>query len=228
MQPIDSGKNRAAQKSAPLLSLHLRPEGPALGDRSDDALMLLCRADHEAAFEVLVRRHQRFALAVAYRHLGTASQAEDVVQTAFIEIHRHRARYRPEGRFPAYLYRIVQNQCRMAYRKHKSDDDKTKRLEQTVPGAAVGVAFGGTRSGEDALLEAEQNREVNRAMQCLPKKHRDVVVLRFAADLSLVEISEILEIPVGTVKSRLFSGLARLRNLLSPTLLTMLAHSTRS
>lgn len=172
---------------------------PAEGE-SDDELMLLARGGAADAFEALVRRHQDRALRIAARYVGDA--AGDVVQEAFLDIYRALPRYRAQGKFLAYLHRVLLNQCRMAFRADGSRNSALRRASTDVEPPA-GTA-------RDLILREERRKDVDRAVRRLGRKVREVVILRFAGELSYQEIAEVLAIPLGTVKSRLFFGLRKL------------------
>lgn len=163
--------------------------------------MLLVRGGMQPAFDVLVRRYQSRALQVAIRQLGSPSLAEDAVQEAFVELYRYVPRYRPEGKLRPLLFRIVTNRARMARRSWK----RARLLLQAPPERSVEPV------AEAQILAQEYRREIIRAMSTLPERYRSVVTLRFGADLDYAEISETLQIPVGTVKSRMFTALGKLR-----------------
>jgi RNA polymerase sigma-70 factor (ECF subfamily) len=171
----------------------------SLDARSDDDLMLLARGGVDAAFEALVRRHQTRMLRVAARYLGRVDIAPDAVQNTFIEIHRGLARYQPRGRFSSFLYRVLLNQCRMARRSTRAE---TAALDR----AASEPAAGATRSDEE-ILARERQRELDRAMAGLSEKLRGVVLLRYTAGLDYARIAETLDVPLGTVKRRMFDAL---------------------
>lgn len=189
--------------------LHALPGADAAGAeaRSDDELMLLARGGKEEAFDQLVRRHQQRVLAVAVKSLGDPSLARDVAQDAFLELYRYRQRYRPQGRFTAFLYRLVVNRCRMSARAHAAEL-RRREAWQREPEGAPGAA------SDELLLQQERRRDVERGLRTLSPKLREVMVLRYAADLSLDEVAACLELPVGTVKSRLFAGMEKLRQAL--------------
>lgn len=180
------------------------PESPAVSPslelRSDDELMLLARGGSGAAFDTLVRRHQARVLSVAARRLGRPALAADAAQNAFIEVYRTLARYQARGRFRAFLYQILLNQCRMLERSRRIDE----RVFETVLDADPLLP-------EDEILAREWRREVEVALGGLSHKLRDVILLRYSADLGYAEIAEALGVPIGTVKRRLFDGLAQLR-----------------
>lgn len=170
----------------------------ALDRREDDALMALVKAGQRDAFDVLVARHQRAVLRIAAKYLGDAAAARDACQTAFLEIYRDRAQYRPSGRFHHYLRRVVLNQCHMAARRG--------RLARKVP---VEQPVSPTQPDELILAE-ERRRLVEAQLGHLSDKLREVVALRYAGEHSLEEVAQILELPLGTVKSRLFAAMRAL------------------
>ena len=179
-------------------------EGPAPESRTDDELLLLARGGVDEAFDVLVRRHQARVLRMAGRLLGRSALAPDVAQNAFLEIYRGLSRYQAQGKFPAYLYRVLLNQCRIAARSAK----RAGAVVDEVP------APPGDRTGESLILARERQREVDAALLRLTEKLRTVVVLRHAAGLSYDEIAETLDLPLGTVKRRLFDAMEKLRSLI--------------
>ena len=181
-------------------------ESRALEERNDDELMLLCRGGRREAFEVLVRRHQRKVLRIAAKHIGSIERAQDVAQTTFVEIYRYVPRYRAQGKFEHLLSRILLNQCRMAHRKGRSAD-RAQAVLETMPEPEAALP-------DDQLLARERRRTVEVAVGKLSEKLRDVVVLRFSGGSSYQAISEELDVPVGTVKSRLAAGMDKLRELL--------------
>lgn len=183
-------------------------QGEPFGARTDDELMLLARGGAEGAFDTLVRRHQSRLLRVAGRQLGRNAFAADAVQNTFVEIFRSLHRYQPRGRFPAYLYRILLNQCRMAYRHSQVE------LRALDAQAAHTEAPSAECEEEGRILARERHRDVEAALADLSQRLRDVVLLRYSAGLRYDEIAETLDVPLGTVKRRLFDATARLRRLL--------------
>jgi RNA polymerase sigma-70 factor, ECF subfamily len=174
-----------------------------LEDRSDDELVLLARGGRREAFDTLVRRHQANVLRVAGRYLGDAAAARDAAQNAFLELYRSLGSYRPQGRFPAYLSCLVLNQCRMLGRSSRIRRRASERFA-VEPVTAPPLP-------DEALLAREHRKDVQRAVDGLNVRLREVIVLRYAAGHSLEQVAEILDLPVGTVKSRLFTALGDLR-----------------
>lgn len=197
--------NRSVGKPADIVPIS--PKVTPLADRADDELLVLARGGAVAAFEELIRRHQVSALRIATKWLGDAAAGKDAVQNTFEQIYRALPRYRCEGRFVGYLHRVLINECRMARRSSIRYRRRVAELDAPEPAAHAPAS-------EGDLLARERRREVDAALQQLSDSMRDVVVLRFTEDLSYQEIAEVLDLPVGTVKSRLFTGLKKLRALL--------------
>jgi RNA polymerase sigma-70 factor, ECF subfamily len=184
---------------------------PAAGPpRDDDDWMLLARSGRPGAFDELVRRHQASVLAVAHRYLGQRDAAKDVAQNTFVEVYRRLPEYRPQGRFKAYLHRVLLNQCRMAVRSRgirRRLHERLGRHEEDGTAAATGSAL-----PDEEILTRERQRQVERALLRLSDKLRAVVVLHFSGELSHAEIADALGIKLGTVKSRLSAALVVLRD----------------
>ena len=186
------------------LSLVARPtsaEPQSLDERTDDELMLFARGGHEAAFSVLIRRHQARTLRLALRYLGREALAADVTQDTFVEIFRALPQYQAHGKFRAYLYRVLLNRCHMAWRAARVEQRALEVIEQN-----------GSELDDAELLLRERFRDVQVALGGLSEKLRSVVLLRHSAGQSYDEIAETLEIPVGTVKRRLFDAMTKLRD----------------
>lgn len=176
-------------------------------ERADDELMLIARGGGQAAFDALVRRHQGWVLRLCARGVGDPSLAKDVAQATFVELHRSLPRYEPRGAFRSFLARIAVNQCRMAGR--------TRGRARRRDDAAEPPPSSSSSLPDDVVLARERKRQLDRALATLSPKLRDVVVLRYAADLSHAEIASALGVPIGTVKSRLFDAVEKLRDALA-------------
>ena len=180
----------------------LREQPAPFSERSDDDLMLLARGGVDGSFSELVRRHQKHTLRVAFRYLGEPALAADVAQNTFVAIFHALATYKAQGHFQAYLYRVLLNQCRMAQRSAR------------VQARALETLSLSRELDATAVLARERRRDVERALQQLSQKLRDVVLLRYGADLGYQDIAGVLEIPLGTVKRRLFVAMGKLRDTL--------------
>jgi RNA polymerase sigma-70 factor (ECF subfamily) len=178
----------------------------SLEEHDDDELMLMARGGVEEAFDALVRRHQGVASRVASRVLGPIPLADDAVQNTFLAIYNHIHDYQPRGKFRRFMFQILINHCRLILRSAGRD----KRLGERL--FAVARAMPGT--ADESILEREKSREIDRVLSRLSYKLRIVIVLRFAAELSYSEIGQVLKIPIGTVKSRLNTGIVKMRRIM--------------
>ncbi|HEX3758589.1 MAG TPA: RNA polymerase sigma factor [Kofleriaceae bacterium] len=184
------------------------PGGAVLSDRTDDDLMLLVAGGLRTAFDELVVRHRGRLLRVAVRYVRSPGLAHDVTQSTFLDVYRAAGHYQPRGSFTSFLFRALLNHCRMVQRAAASQD-------RLLASAAVALADpAGPETAEDRILARERERRVQRALDQLSEKLRAAVVLRYSGDLSYKEIADVLDVPVGTAKRRLFDALEKLRELL--------------
>lgn len=169
-------------------------------DVTDGALIERVAARERAAFEELYSRYARSVLGLALRRIGDRGRAEDSVQDVFAAVWRSASSYdRTRGPGGAWLYTIARNAIIDAHRR---------RPAPTVADPPEAVSAGAT---PDEEAEASWNAwRVHRALDTLPARERTVIDLAYFAGLSQSEIADFLRIPLGTVKTRTRSGLARL------------------
>jgi RNA polymerase sigma-70 factor, ECF subfamily len=175
---------------------------PCLEDLADPELMARSSEDRPRAFEVLVRRHQQ-TLVNFFRAMGVYNDAEDLAQVTFVRVFRYRRRYRPTAKFTTFLYMIARQVRIDALRRAKRNETLTRKLTENAD-----AADNETRSG------CTDRPDVDRALDRLTPAMRSVVVLNFYQGLKYEEIGEVLGIPTGTVKSRMFQALRHLRQAL--------------
>ncbi len=171
-------------------------------------LLERCRKGEAAAWEELVRRYWGFAYRIAYRILRHREDAEDAAQDAFVQIYRSLSSFHGASQFRTWFYRIVVNAALARLPPvHWEPLDSTQQ-EALVDGI--------TEDPEAIVLMRERAALLDWAIQQLPPDFRTVLVLREVEGLKYAEIAEILDIPVGTVESRLFRARQILRKLLKP------------
>jgi RNA polymerase sigma-70 factor (ECF subfamily) len=144
---------------------------------------------------------------VVYRMCGDTNLAEDAAQEAFIRAWQHLPNYRPRSPFRNWLYRIATNVARDVLRRERETVD-VDALPLVAPGAGP----------EETVEGAERGARVRQAVLALPTASRTVLVLREYEGLSYREIADTLNIPIGTVMSRLNYARKRLRESLAPYL----------
>ena len=173
-------------------------------EKTDEELMLMTAKDDQTAFEQLVVRHQKPLLNFFYR-LGVYTDAEDLVQLTFVRLYRYRAKYSPDAKFTTFLY-LLARQVRVdeVRKRIRLRNLREKLAEESRHAEPVQADAPYTGASDD--LQA--------ALSQLSEAHREVVVLGMLQDLPYTEVSEILDVPVGTVKSRMFHALRTLRRIL--------------
>jgi RNA polymerase sigma-70 factor, ECF subfamily len=169
------------------------------------------------AYRVLVDREGPAVVAACARILGDRAEAEDVAQEAFVIAYRSLGTWRADGAFGAWLSRIA---VRLAIRRAQSRKQVTWLDPLAAESDQPGQERFRTMSGTDAVdpahtfLRTERDNQVRAAVASLDEPYREVVALRFFAERSLAEIAEATDRPLGTVKTHLHRGLARLRRAL--------------
>jgi RNA polymerase sigma-70 factor (ECF subfamily) len=175
--------------------------------RSDEELVEACQAGESSAFDLLVARWEDRIRGACYRFLGSEEEARDVAQEAFLKAYRAIGGFKREARFSSWLYQIATNLCRDRLRRRRTR--ATVSLEEMEE---TGGAIAETRPGADQrLLQDDLARVVRRAIEALAEEQREVLILKEYEGLTFLEIAQALDVPVSTVKTRLYRGLAQLR-----------------
>jgi RNA polymerase sigma-70 factor, ECF subfamily len=175
---------------------------------SEADLVYMAQSGDRRAYGELVRRCQGSVVGVVYRMCGDPHLAEDAAQEAFVKAWERLSAFTPRGEqgIKAWLCRIAINTAL----------DTLRRLKHTADMPEMGAALQDITPGpEAAVLQAEQISEVQRAILALPEASRAVLVLREYEDLSYRQIADALDIPLGTVMSRLNYARSRLRETLA-------------
>ena len=174
-------------------------------EATDADLAARARSGDDRAFGMLVERHQTVAFRTAYVICGSAADAEDAAQDAFIKARAAMGRFREGAPFRPWLLTIVANEARNRVRAAGRRERLVLRVaEERRPGGAV-------PSPEAALLDFERRDELLAAVAELPENDRQAIACRYLLDLSEEETAAALGCPRGTVKSRLSRALAHLR-----------------
>lgn len=186
---------------------------------SDADLMLRFRDGDEDAFLRLVQRFQRPLVNFFYRLTWDRFTAEDYSQEVFARLVRHRSSYRPTAKFSTYLFRIAKNYWIDQYRAKAAAPKVTSLQVPVGDGDGRAIELGDTVEGSGSRPEEmfglkEIRERVKEAVSRLPEDQRLVFVLSENQGLKYADIAEVLEIPVGTVKSRMHAAVRRLREML--------------
>ena len=180
------------------------------GSDDDAALVAAATAGDRQAFATLVERHQGRILALLERLTGCHEQARDLAQETFVSAYRKLSSFAGRSAFSTWLYRIACNHAAAAGRRRRP-------VAAPLGADGGGVAEPAAPSADvSARLERQElARQVTAALDRLEDRYREVVVLADMQDTSYEEISAVLDIPLGTVRSRLHRGRLELRRLLA-------------
>lgn len=176
---------------------------------TDEQLVEMAVSQDPDAFGEIVRRWERKIFALCFGMLGREDDARDAAQEAFIAAYRNLKNFRGEARVSSWLHRIAVNQCLTTKRRYKSRaedflDDEDGSEERVFVAAPQ---YSPSRTAE----KAERLTIVRQAVVTLPTELRQVIVMKEFEEMTFQEISETLELPLSTVKSRLYTALKQLK-----------------
>jgi len=187
--------------------------------RSDEELMLSCRDGDEGAFEILYRRYEKPIFSLIYRMVMSATDAEDLCQETFFKVIRAKKKYQASGKFKTWLFRIALNLChdrlrRMKFRSHLSLS--APMFSQDCQDSQRQKSICAPSSDPTKSVETDEMKIlVQQAFTTLPQDQRTVVILKEYHALKFSEIAEIMNCPIGTVKSLNHRGHQKLIKTLS-------------
>lgn len=179
---------------------------------SDAELVAATQGGDRQAFGTLVERHQDRLFNTLLRVLGNAEDASEVLQDAFVQAYTKLDTFRGSSQFYTWMYRVALNlACSHRRRgKRRSDEVSIDAMKTNIGQEPIDDAV----SPDDHLLQVEQAESVQAALLKLSEEHRQILVLREMEDCSYDTIAEILQMPVGTVRSRLFRARLQMKELL--------------
>ncbi len=185
----------------------------------DDALVDRARKGDRAAFQELFKKYHRRAYAVAIGVVKRPADAMDVVQDAFIKVHKHIANFQGTSSFYTWLYRIVMNLSIDHVRKKRKItefDEHVKKDDAAGDGALL--PHMPDENPSKTVVRRELSEKIRAALETLPEYHRAVIVLREVEGMSYEEMAQVLEVPKGTIMSRLFHARRKMQEQLKPYL----------
>ena len=177
----------------------------------DSELIAISISGSEDSFEELVRRYQRPIVSYIYRMLNDYDGSLDVAQEVFIKVYKSLERYSSDYKFSTWLYRIAHNAAIDHIRKRSG---KEQSLETENQEGTFQLQLESPRPNPEQDREQSEWRvEIESVVKCLPTVYRELIVLRHSKDLSYGEIAEVTNLPLGTVKNRLFRAREMMREM---------------
>lgn len=175
-----------------------------MSEMGEKELLKKCRQGDRDAFNILVQTYQRQVINLAYGMLSDTEDATDAAQEVFIKVYRNIDRFEGKSSLSTWIYRITSNVCKDFLRKRtrtiqsvsiyessEDDDDRPMEIKDSSP------------TPQEHMEITETQREVRKALDELPEEYKSVIVMYDLEGLSYDEISNVLQCPVGTIKSRL-------------------------
>lgn len=179
------------------------------------------QAGETEAFEVLVEKYKRKTFRLAFQVLRDQEEALDVAQEAFVKAFRSLPKFKGDSAFYTWLFRITMNVA-LDRRRQRVTRAKSMGAEDVPPEEWERSAVSEDRGPDDEAASAERRERIARALESLSEHHRSIIILSDIEGLSYREIAEVLDVPMGTVMSRLHNARKRLRDALGPGFLALL------
>jgi len=188
----------------------------------DAALMLLVKQGDNAAFALLVEKYKQPIMNLAYRMLRDLTEAEDLAQNVFIQVHKSAARYEVSSKFSTWLFTIARNLCLNEIRRrsrHPAESIEAPYYEQEDQPRQQ-FEDKKITSPPDSLLHGELEQKVDQALASLPENQRTAILLCRQNELSYEEIAKVLGCSLSATKSLIHRGRETLKQKLKPYLRT--------
>ena len=182
---------------------------------TDEELIAAFQHSSEEAFEVLVGRFKNPLTNFVYRFVGDYDECDDIVQETFVRVFRNKHSYTPQAKFSTWIYTIASNLAKSRLRQR----ERHRLVSLLLPGQKEGeekeseipdLRYAADRNADSAL----KHERIQKALNAISAKYREVVVLRDIQELSYEEIAKITGLNLGTVKSRIKRGRTMLQALL--------------
>ena len=174
---------------------------------ADEILVELCQAElpyKTESYETLVRRYEATVYRTCIRYLGDAQEAEEAAQDVFLRVFHGLKNFAGKSKFRTWLYRVVANECATRYRRMKRDSERQAEYASSVVASKK-------HSYENPHLELELTGPVADALHALSVADRQVIVLRHVSELTIPEISSVIQAKLSATKMRLSRAEKRLR-----------------
>lgn len=188
---------------------NVMPRSETESDITDNTLVSQALGGKVKSFRILVERYQRGAYLFACGMIGNQDEAFDLSQEAFIRAYKNLNRFNPVYQFKTWFFQILSNLCKNHLRQRASRESVVTSTEMTAAAAAP------RKTRPDVLFEkSELQKAVWSGINELPEKFREIIILNHFQDMSYDQISSVLDIPRGSVMSRLYYARLKLREIL--------------
>ena len=173
-----------------------------------------CLLGNTQIFSRLIDNYKNMVYNLAYRMSNNSQEAEDISQEAFLRAYQSLARFNPSYKFSTWLYQITLNIIRDKFKKKELKPASLDTPIEKDDSEFYPQPADFTNNPEQIMAQKEDAQAIQQAINSLPLKYREVLVLRHLQDLSYIEIANILKLPQGTVKIRLYRAREQLKKIL--------------
>ncbi len=180
-------------------------------DNLDVRLAKLAQKGDQRAFAEIVELYKDKIFHLAYRMLNNRHEAEDIVQETFLRVYKNLDRYDVNQKFSTWIYRIGTNLCIDRLRKRKPTYSLDADINDQEGMDGYSMLPSDDHTPESEMLISETQQIIHQAIDSLPAKYKTIMILRYIQDMSLQEISDVLTLPVTTIKTRVHRGREFLR-----------------
>jgi len=188
-----------------------------VSDLTDEQIVELAVGENPDAFGEIVKRWERKIFALCFGMLGREDEAKDAAQDAFIAAYKNLSKFRGDAKVSSWLHRIAVNQCLTRKRREKT---RSESFFDDSESAEEKVFTAPSRQSPAKLAEKDERlKAIRLAVKALPSDLRQIVVMKEFEEMTFQEISDATEMPLSTVKSRLYTALKQLRMKLERTAL---------
>ena len=174
-----------------------------------------CLLGNTQIFSQLIGTYKNMVYNLAYRMSNNSQEAEDISQESFLRAYQSLARFNPSYKFSTWLYQITLNIIRDRFKKKELNYVSLNTPIETDDSEFYPQPVDLTNNPEEIITQKENIQAIQKAIYSLPLKYREIVVLRHLQDLSYIEIANILKLPTGTVKVRLYRAREQLKKILA-------------
>lgn len=186
-----------------------------VSELTDEQIVKLAVSENPDAFGEIVKRWERKIFALCFGMLRREDEAKDATQEAFIAAYKNLSRFRGEAKVSSWLHRIAVNQCLTRKRREKT---RSENFFDDSESAEEKVFEAPSHLSPSKLAEKDERmKAVRQAVQSLPAELKQVVIMKEFEEMTFQEISDAMEMPLSTVKSRLYTALKQLRMKLERT-----------
>jgi len=183
---------------------------------SDEILVAKCQKGDKQAFELLIKKYQRRIFHLIYRIAQDPAVVEPLAQEVFLKAYRSISSFRGSSQFYTWLYRIAVNTSLSHIKKESTAENRERTLDYDLQASNLQIESTKVEDPEELLMRKEFFKHLMDSLHSLPEELQTAVVLREFTGLNYEEIAEVMQIPLGTVRSRIFRARSRLREMLEP------------